>query len=196
MTAPDPTLPRLLVLTDRTQCNRPLMEIVTEAVSAGARAVVVRDKDLPHSERVRLAERIRELLDPLGGLVLVAGPWGDAVHLASDDAMPSTRPSLVGRSCHDAAEVAQAASEACDYVTVSPVFASGSKPGYGPPLGIARLRSLVRQGPPAFALGGVQPQHVGDCLAAGAHGVAVMGPVMHDPSVVQTYLAELSAAPA
>ena len=44
-------LPRLLVLTDRTQCRGSLPATVASAVDAGARAVVLREKDLPADER-------------------------------------------------------------------------------------------------------------------------------------------------
>ncbi|PZA20289.1 thiamine phosphate synthase, partial [Modestobacter versicolor] len=38
------------------------------------------------------------------------------------------------------------------------------------------------------ALGGVAPDDVAACRAAGAYGVAVMGPVMRDPALVAAYL--------
>ena len=46
-------LPRVLVLTDRTRCSGSLTGTVAAAVSAGARAVVLREKDLPAAERAR-----------------------------------------------------------------------------------------------------------------------------------------------
>jgi thiamine-phosphate pyrophosphorylase len=191
-------LPRLLVLTDRTQAAGPLVATVAAAVTAGARAVVLRDKDLPAAERAVLAAELRGLLDPVGGLLVVAGPADgstDAVHLAARDPFPAARPALVGRSCHDAAEVAAARAEGCDWVFVSPYAATASKPGYGPALGPAGLAALVADGPPAFALGGVGPADVAACLAAGAHGVAVMGPVMRDPQLVAGYAAALTDVP-
>ncbi len=184
-------LPRLLVLTDRTICGRPLVDVVTDAVLSGARAVVLREKDLPDDERVRIAAQLRRVLDPVGGVLLLAGPRGDAVHLSASDLIPFPRPVLVGRSCHDAGEVARAAAEGCDYVTCSPVFATASKPGYGPALGPGGLAALLTGGPPAYALGGVLPGHAATCRGAGAHGVAVMGPVMRDPQIVSQYLAAL-----
>ncbi len=52
--APDPAtapartgLARLLVLTDRHASARPLADVVRAAVEGGARAVVLREKDLP-----------------------------------------------------------------------------------------------------------------------------------------------------
>lgn len=192
--------PPLLVLTDRTQCSGPLVDSVAAAVGAGARAVVLREKDLPEDERARLADALRALLLPVGGLLIRAGaprPGSlDPCHLAAADPFPGVRPVLVGRSCHDRAEVRQAREEGCDYVLVSPVFPTASKPGYGPALGPAGLARLVDGAPPAWALGGIGPDDVADCLRAGARGVAVMGAVMRDPRTVRAYLHALQEVPA
>jgi thiamine-phosphate pyrophosphorylase len=194
-------LPRLLVLTDRTQAAGPLPEVVAAAVGAGARAVVLREKDLPDAERARLAGALRAVLDPVGGTLVLAGPvpGAAAVHLAARDPLPAPRPALAGRSCHDAAELRAAAAEGLDWVTLSPVFATASKPGYGPalgPAGLAALLAAVPGAPPVYALAGVDPDDVAACRAAGAHGVAVMGAVMRDPGLVAGYLRALDAAPA
>lgn len=192
------TVPRLFVVTDRTQASRPLPDVLADAVGAGARAVLLRDKDLPLAERRALAGELRAVLDPVGGLLVWGGatgaPAGTAVHLSADDAFPLERPPLVGRSCHSAAELAQAAAEGCDWVFLSPVFPTSSKPGYGPALGLEGLGALVPGAPPVLALGGVRAQDVPGCLAAGAHGVAVMGTVMRAPAVVADILAALGPA--
>ena len=185
-------LPRLLVVTDRTQAAGPLAGVVADAVAAGARAVLLRDRDLPDDERAALAADLRAVLDPVGGLLVLAGTSGDAVHLAAAEPFPDPRPALVGRSCHSAAELAQARAEGCDWAFLSPVFPTASKPGYGPALGVEGFARLRPPGPPVYALGGVLPEHVPDLLAAGAHGIAVMGPVMRAPSAVRDYLAALA----
>ncbi|MGY1727731.1 thiamine phosphate synthase [Geodermatophilus sp. SYSU D01062] len=191
------TVPRLLVVTDRRQARGPLPEVVADAVAAGARAVLLRDKDLPLPERAALARDLRAVLDPVGGLLVWGGaagaPAGTAVHLSAVDPVPAVRPPLLGRSCHSAAELARAAAEGCDWVTLSPVAPTPSKPGHGPALGAAGLAALVGGAPPVLALGGVRPGDVAGCLAAGAHGVAVMGPAMRDPAVVAAYRAALPA---
>lgn len=189
-------LPRLLVLTDRSLCTGPLRDTVATAVRCGARAVVLREKDLSAAERARLAAELAAVLEPVGGVLVLAGPLGDAVHLSAKDTLPVPRPSfVVGRSCHSSDEVVRARGEGCDYVTVSPVFTTPSKPGYGPALGIERLALLVALAPPVYALGGVHPPDVLACLEAGACGVAVMGPVMREPQIVAAYLAALQAVP-
>jgi thiamine-phosphate pyrophosphorylase len=184
------TLPPLLVLTDRTLCTVPLVEAVATAVEHGARAVVLREKDLAWPDRAALADSLRAVLEPVAGVLIVAGVRGDAVHMSASDAFPAPRPSLVGRSCHSAEEVRFAEAQGCDYVTISPVFPTLSKPGYGPALGVDGLAALCRIGPPGYALGGVHPSDVHACLDAGARGVAVMGPVMRNPRIVAAYLQE------
>jgi thiamine-phosphate pyrophosphorylase len=170
----------VIVLTDRAQARQPLVEVVRAVVDAGARTVLLREKDLPVDERARLAEALRRVLEPVSGMLIVASGPGDRVHLAAADPLPDSRPRVLGRSCHDAGELARAASAGMDYVTCSPVFASTSKPGYGPALGPVRLGELCRgAGVPVYALGGVQsPDAARECLEAGAAGVAVMGYVM------------------
>lgn len=169
-------LPRLLVLTDRHQARRPLLDVVRAAVDGGARAVVLREKDLPRHERARLADELRPAL--ADGLLLVASDAhipADGVHLAASDPVPVARPSLLGRSCHGPGELAAAAAEGCDWATLSPIFPSGSKPGYGPVLGTAALGHALL---PVYALGGIDAARAPACLAAGAAGVAAMGMVM------------------
>src|SRR4051812_13188548 len=125
-------LPRFLLLTDRTQTTGPLVDVVTEAVSRGCRAVVLREKDLAYPHRAALAAALRAALAPVGGRLIVAGPAApeptDGVPRAAAAASPPVRPDVVGRSCHTAAELAGAAAEGCDYAVVSPVYATASKP--------------------------------------------------------------------
>ena len=186
----------LLVLTDRRIARRPLAEVVAAAVAGGARWVLLRERDLPRVERLALADDLRGVLADVGGTLVVAGPDpldGAAVHLPAAGPYPPPRLSLVGRSCHDPAELAGISTE--DYVTLSPVYPTPTKPGYGPPLGPAGLARLVARSPvPVFALGGVdRPDRVAACRAAGATGVAVLGAVMRaaDPA---GRVAELVAA--
>ena len=185
--------PGLLVLTDRTQTGgRPLPDVVRAAVAGGARAVVLREKDLRRPFRAELASTLATMLHPVDGILLVAsGPdHGDGVHLAATDPFPHPAPPVVGRSCHRAAELRDAATEGCTYATLSPIFPSASKPGYGPPLGPGALQDAPL---PVLALGGVTASNAGDCLAAGAAGVAVMGEIMRAEDPAQVVAALLDA---
>jgi thiamine-phosphate pyrophosphorylase len=125
------------------------------------------------------------------------------LHLRTADPMPARRPALVGRSAHSADEVIRAAAEGCDYVTLSPVAPTRSKPGYGPSLGadgvadiLARARRVREPVPAIFALGGIDEHNAASFLDAGAHGVAVMGSVMGSPDPAQTVAALLATVSA
>lgn len=188
------TLPRLLLLTDRSQLpeGRGLVETVSRCVDAGLEAVVVRELDLPEDERRTLCGLVAET----GVTVISARTWcpaADGVHLAATQTGLDGRPApFHGRSCHDDGEVRRAVGGGAAYVTVSPAAVSDSKPGYGPPLGIAGVRraSALAGRVPVFALGGVDVRTAADLRAAGAYGVAVMGAVMRaeDPASVVTEL--------
>lgn len=186
------TVPRLLVLTDRhasAAAGRPLARTVGSAVDAGARAVVLREKDLAPPARHELARELLAVTDQAGARLLVASDaalaaavGADGVHLATSDPHPSTHPPhwLVGRSCHTPAEVGAVSADELSYVTISPVAPTPSKPGYGPPIGRGGVAAAVAVAGevPVFALGGVTAENAPDWYAAGAYGLAVMGGVM------------------
>ena len=183
----------LVVLTDRRLAAGPLPEVVAAAVAGGAGWVVLREKDLPYAERRALADELRGLLPP--GRLIVAGPdplGGSAVHLAEQDPMPPAA-TLIGRSCHGVPRLSFE-----DYVTLSPVHLTATKPGYGPPLTPAGAAALAGD-VPWLALGGIDsPERAAACVAAGARGVAVLGAVMRagDPEQVCRDLATACAGAA
>lgn len=186
----------LVLLTDRRMARRALVAVVAAAVAGGVRWVVLREKDLPRAERLALAVELRAVLADAGGTLIVAGPDpldGDAVHLPAAGPYPPPRLGLVGRSCHDAAELARLTTE--DYATLSPVFPTRTKPGYGPALGPEGLRALVEASPvPVLALGGIEtPEQVRTCVDAGAAGVAVLGALMRAPNPTDTATTLFSA---
>ncbi len=194
------------MLTDRRQAaHLGLVATVAAAVVGGARAVVLREKDLSRAERIELGCALVELLAPVDGTLLVAG--GDVelatsigalgVHLAAADPFPTERAGLViGRSCHDVEELQAAVAEGVDYASMSPVFASLSKPGYGPVLGTAGLAEATSVTTvPVIALGGITPANVAGCLAARAAGVAVMGTIMRAENPTTATIALLAALP-
>ncbi|MBE7323909.1 thiamine phosphate synthase [Nocardioides sp. Y6] len=188
-----PRVPRVVVLTDRTQlpAGRGLVEALIECHRAGLEAVVVREHDLDPRVRHRLLAELARL----PGLRVVSSRLADTsahgLHLAAHQAAPGLTGAVRpwGRSCHDPAEVAVAAREGASWVTLSPFGVSTSKPGHLPPL----PSSVWRGHPlPVLALGGITPDNAARARALGAHGVAVMGAVMQapEPGEVVTALIE------
>ncbi|WP_410815076.1 thiamine phosphate synthase [Micromonospora sp. 067-2] len=179
----------VVLLTDRQVARGPLDRVVAAAVAGGVRWVVLREKDLPRAERVALAADLRGILADVGGTLIVAGPDpldGAAVHLAAAGPYPPPTHPLVGRSCHDQTELHRLTTE--HYATLSPVYPTRTKPGYGPPLGPNGLHRLIEVSTvPTLALGGIEtPEHVTACVEAGATGVAVLGALMRAENPIET----------
>lgn len=195
--------PALLVISDRTIARRPLPEVAEACFAGGCRWLSLREKDLPHDARVALLRELVAIGKPYGARVTVhediaAARAADAggVHLPAGGSPAAARralgaAALIGISAHDYADIVRAETEGADYVTLSPIFATASKPGYGPALGVDELADLAAKSLiPVVALGGVDAASVGACLAAGATGIAVMGAIMTaaDPRAVTSAL--------
>ena len=190
-------VPPLLVISDRRQALLPLEQVAEGVFAGGCRWFSLREKDLPPAERRALLGRLVALGRRFGAVVTVhedteaaVAADADGVHLPSGGKVEAVRSQLpkglIGASAHSAAEAAALLRAGADYVTVSPVFVSASKPGYGPALGLDGLARIVGAAPgPVIALGGVTAGNAAACLATGAAGIAVMGEVMRsaDPRV-------------
>ena len=193
---------RLLVVTDRHQAPKPLPDLVEELLEAGLRWIWLRDKDLPAGERRALALDLAARAARHGATLTVgadtalAAEVGAGVHLGAGADVAAARRTLgpgglIGVSAHALGEVRAARAGGADYATLSPVFASPSKPGYGPALGLAALRAAADLGLPVLALGGVTAASTRDCLGAGAAGVAVMGEAMRGDAAAMAALSRI-----
>jgi thiamine-phosphate pyrophosphorylase len=198
---------QLLLVTDRKQAAAPLAEILGAAFAAGCRWASLREKDLSAEEQMNLARELLALARRFGArltlhgdarLALAAGL--DGVHLpaAADPAAARSllgADALIGISIHSAAEARMLDRALVDYAVLGPVYATTSKPGYGPALGPEGVRLIARGAAvPIIAIGGITPDRVADVMRAGAAGVAVMGSVMRsaDPAMeVRALLAAL-----
>jgi 8-oxo-dGTP diphosphatase len=157
---------------------------LAQALQRGLRLVQLREAALPELTREGFAAQAVALCHRHGARVLINGDlqlaWAlgaDGVHLPAAQLMRSRqRPAfpLVGASCHDAAELAQAAALGLDFAVLGPVQATASHPRQ-PPLGWSRFARLVEGASlPVFALGGMAPGDLARALAAGAHGIAAI----------------------
>ena len=207
MKLPDPPL---LLITDRTQADKPLVDVVTAALAAGCRWVSIREKDLPAADQIALAQRLLPVARQFGACLTLHGDAKiasacdlDGVHLPAGADAARARADmdarkLIGCSIHVLSEAHALDASVVDYAIAGPAYASASKPGYGPALGSTGLCALATAASvPVIAVGGIAPRHVADVIASGAAGIAVMGGVMRasDPRVqIAALLRALAAA--
>lgn len=188
MRLPDPPI---LVITDRHRCAEPLETRAIALFRGGCRWLSLRENDLEPAARLSLLRRLIEAAQPFGATVTVHRDIDAAhasrvgLHLPAGAPLAEARRRLghdwlLGQSCHDAAEICAAGD--ADYVTISPVFETSSKPGYGPALGPARLAALSASTRiPVLALGGVTASNLPALAGAGIAGIATMGEAMSAP---------------
>ena len=162
---------------------------------AGVDWVQIRERDLPARDLLALARRVvraaapshrdvRVILNDRVDVALAARAAG--VHLGSESlpvrevlqwcrAGNAPRNWLIGSSCHSLEGAREAESAGASYIFFGPVFATPSKIPFGPPQGLGKLEEVCGAvGIPVIAIGGVNRANGGECLRAGAAGVAAI----------------------
>jgi len=175
-----------------TPSSEPFQEIlhqVSAAVAAGIQLIQLREKNLTARVLFELTERVMAIVRGTATKVLVndradiaAGAGAEGVHLTVrslevDVVRKTFGPNfLIGVSTHSPVEARRARDAGADFVVFGPVFPTLSKKEYGPPLGIGKLSEVVHElAPfPVLAIGGVSKDNAGECLRAGASGVAAI----------------------
>ncbi len=100
---------------------------------------------------------------------------------------PSGYSGSLSLTCHSVAEVRSASvSGRFDYVTLSPIFASISKPGYGGSVFTDEELGSLTADDKVVALGGITPERIGLLDRYHFIGYAMLGHVWHSVSPSQT----------
>jgi thiamine-phosphate pyrophosphorylase len=200
----------LCYITDRRQLRSvSLAAVIRETLRAGVDMVQIREKDLAGRELITLVEEaLKAAREPASGgarvvvndrLDVAWAAGAEGVHLGAHS-MPiqvvrrvAPPTFVVGVSCHSLGEALDAESGGADYLVLGPVFETPSKLGYGPPLGLEKLRNVTsRISIPVLALGGITVERVRPCLEAGASGIAGIR-IFQDCQSVQERVRELRA---
>ncbi len=194
---------RLHVLTDLDGGQDPL-PVVEAALVAGAPAIQVRAKHLDDRAFLDLAtevaRRCREngatcLIDDRVDIALATGAHG--VHLGDHDLPVGIARRLlgpeavIGATARDAEAGRARVAEGADYLGVGPTYATATKAGLPEPLGPAAVGAVATAvDVPVVAIAGITVERVPEVMAAGVHGVAVVGAVSRadDPGRAVTAL--------
>lgn len=177
-------LPPVQAITDAAERGAAdLLTRLEAALDKGLRLVHVREKELPAADFAAFSAAVIGACRARGAKAVVnagcesAGTVdADGLHLPAMKMMRlASRPdlALVGGSCHNAAELAHAATLDLDYVVLGPVRRTKSHPDTLP-LGWQRFAELIAGYPlPVYALGGLTLADLHTAWECGAHGIAM-----------------------
>ncbi|MBW8321202.1 MAG: thiamine phosphate synthase [Arenimonas sp.] len=198
----------LYLVLDPVLC-RPLgmVETARRAVAGGVTLVQLRDKNAPPAQMIETGRALKAALHGTGVPLIVNDDveaalaiGADGLHVGQDDMDAQTARRLIGPdmilglSVETEALAAAVDPAVVDYVGAGPVFATSTKPGHKPPVGLAGLICLVgATALPAVAIGGLKLDHVAAVLKAGAEGLAVVSAICGQPDP-QAAAFELSQA--
>lgn len=186
----------LYLVTDRGLCgNKPLDEVVMQAVKGGASYVQLREKEISTRAFVEEALKIKKLLRPYKvpliindrlDVALACGAEG--VHIGQED-MPYEiarklmgREAIIGLSVETWEDVEISQTLDVNYIGVSPVFATPTKTdtkGAWGLEGLTRIKAFSKH--PLVAIGGINESNVKDIVKAGAKCVAVVSAICSSP---------------
>ncbi|MEU7823977.1 thiamine phosphate synthase [Catellatospora sp. NPDC049133] len=187
-------LGRLHLITD-SRPGRDPVALVRAALTVATPDLVVQFRpadDWTDRLAYELANQIVALCRPVGVPVLVNDRLHVALatgaaggHVGADDLpVPAARrllgpAAVLGATSRLPATALRAVGDGADYLGVGPCYATSTKDGLPVSIGPEGLRAVARQvaGTPIIAIGGITAARVPELLAAGAHGVAVIGAV-------------------
>jgi thiamine-phosphate pyrophosphorylase len=187
----------LYLCTDARRERGDLAEFADAALAGGVDIIQLRDKGAPGEQRFGPLEARQELealeiladaarrhsallaVNDRADIALAAA--ADVLHLGQDDLPLAVARDIVGaepvigRSTHDADQVAAAIAEAVDYFCVGPCWPTPTKPGRPAP-GLDLVRQTTERGSdkPWFAIGGIDADRLPEVLAAGARRIVVV----------------------
>lgn len=183
---------RLHVITDaHLQTRFDHVELARLALEGGADVIQYREKRaIPDKVRLRTAEAMKRACEGFGATLIIddradiAHLVGAGVHLGPKD-LPIDRvrgwiEGPVGATANDVVRAMDPAIVPATYLGVGPVYGTQSKGADPPPrMGVpvfSEICAAVSQ--PVIAIGGIRVERVAEVLAAGAHGIAVLGAVV------------------
>ena len=151
------------------------------AVGGGATVVQLRRKGATTDELVDAGQDFPELdaLFVVNDDVEAAIRLGaNGVHLGRADQGAERAVAaglLLGTSAASVAEALEGERQRAAYIGAGPVWATPSKPDADPAIGLDGLAEICRAvSIPVVAIGGIDASNAGDCIRAGAAGVAVI----------------------
>ena len=199
----------LYLVTDRPLClGKELVDVVKAAVAGGVTMVQLREKEASTREFLAVGMEIKKIhakkAVPLiinDRVDIALALEAEGVHLGNNDMSYEKarkilgKNSIIGLSAENVKDAVRASRLGADYIGVSPVYTTPTKPELETGLGLEGLREIrgvTRL--PLIAIGGINAANCREAIESGADGVAVVSAVCSaaDPgSIARAILSEI-----
>lgn len=191
---------RLCVLTESVpSLGRTHADIVTAALQGGATMIQFRDKEIDDETFAAVAKQLLSLTRSAGipfivndRVQIAIGIGADGIHIGQEDGDPEEvrkqlpKNMIFGVSARNYSEVISMDALDGDYLGVGPIFPTKSKGDAAPAMGEVELcRSIFDAKTPIMCIGGINAATLPLCIAAGAHGSAVISAVTRAADMVK-----------
>jgi thiamine-phosphate pyrophosphorylase len=202
----------LYLVTDRDLSRgRTNFQIINSAIKGGVTTVQLREKSATTRRFLKEALEIKEfcrdnnvtfIINDRIDIALAVD--ADGVHVGQDD-MPIEYAhrilgydKIIGVSAFDEKEAIEAEKAGADYIGVSPIFTTPTKPELDEGVGLDGLRRIRKAVDISLiAIGGLGPSNAFDTIKAGADGIAVVSAIVSadDPEeAARAIMAEIKRA--
>jgi thiamine-phosphate diphosphorylase len=173
-----------ILVTDGT-ARADLFERLQQACLAGIDAIQIRERTMEAKDLYELIAKLHPIAAACGvslhinerfDIALSSGIAG--IHFPEKGLSPTIAKQiktslLIGCSVHSLEKALQKEDEGADQVFFGPIYPTATKPHAQ---GLDRLHIVAsRLTIPVIAIGGITPHRAGECVAAGAKGVAAIG---------------------
>ena len=193
--------PSLYLVINPEQCrHQSPVDIAKNAVAGGVSTVQIRTKLMCDQSYTELAAQVDQALRPLHVPVFVndrlevaAAAGINCIHLGQDDvSVHEAREALgpdaqIGLTVRSMEEAENAPTQELSYLSVGGVFATRSKANPDPPIGLTKLKDIVRYlksraDCPIIAISGINQTNLESVLSTEVDGVAVVSAICESDS--------------
>lgn len=182
----------LYFITDPKLTKKNIFEDANSAIRAGVKIIQYREKEKDTKYMVEEATKIKEVCKENNTLFLIndrvdvaLAVDADGVHLGREDMPYNTARRLLGKqriiglTIHNLEEAIEAENIGADYIGVSPIFETKTKPDAGKPSGLQLLIDLKENIKiPYVAIGGINEYNIKNVLDTGTRAVAIISAII------------------
>ncbi len=170
---------------------------VKAAMKAGVKVIQYRNKNATtlqmYEEALKLRKLVKKSLFLINNRVDIAlAVDADGVHIGTED-MPYKiarkmlgKNKFIGMTVHNVKEAVHAQELGAQYIGVSPIFATSTKPDAGKPAGIKLIEKIRKKvSIPIVAIGGINLDNAQEVVLAGADALCAISAVVAKKNVVR-----------